>query len=374
MSSHAQPQLYLAGASHHTAPLAVREKLALPTGKLDDAYECLRRLDGVREACILNTCNRIEIYLVGNPANPREACLDFFAQMNGLPRHETDNYHHLLTGRDALRHLFETAAGLDSQMLGETEILGQVKDAYSRARSLGRAGPVLNRAFQKSFQAAKWARTHTGIGRGQISIGNVAAELALRICGDLETARILLVGTGEAGEKTAQSLKSRGARAVTVTGRRHERARALAEHFSGAVIDFPTFRNAIGEFDIIIGSTAASEPVLNKADIKAAMKPRPTEPLFLIDLAVPRDFDSRAARLQNVYLYNLDDLGQIANENLRAREAEVEECRRELAVRAHRLWEDITASHTRAPGDLIAREAITREVPSSSRPRNTQNA
>jgi len=363
---------YVAGISHHTAPLALRERLAITPDQFEAAARRLQSIPGVSEYLILNTCNRVELYLSGDMPNPQDACLAFFENSDEVTRQEVEKYQYFREGNHAVTHLFQTAAGLDSQMLGETEILGQVKDAYTQAHKAGTLGSVLNRVFQKSFQAAKWVRTHTGIGRGQTSIGNVATELAIRICGELADSRILLVGTGEAGERTAQSLQSRGARSVNVSGRNQQRARELAGRFHGAALEFPTFTQTLHEFDIVIGSTAANAPVIEAEAIAEGMKQRPTEPLFLIDLAVPRDIDPKASKLRNVYLYNLDDLAGIANENLKAREAEVAKAKDEIQRRACATWESLCKGRNMHPHKTDDSSSLADVSKQQSRPPASQ--
>ena len=199
-------------------------------------------------------------------------------------------------------------------------------------------GPVLNRLFEKSFQAAKSARTQTGITKGQVSIGNVAVDLANRIFGQVKNSRVLLIGSGEVGELTAQALKSRGVADISVTSRTFENAHKLAHQFGGAAIDFEDFVNQLHRFDIIISSTAAPGAILTPETIRKALKQRRARPLFLIDLAMPRDIDPAVEDVDNVYLYNLDDLSTIANENLALRKAEIDKARTILKAHAWNLW------------------------------------
>jgi len=223
-------------------------------------------------------------------------------------------------------------------MVGETEILGQLKQAYTAARDAQCAGNVFTRLFEKSFQAAKAARSQTAITRGQISIGNITVDLASRIFGKLDKSRVLLIGSGEVGEKTAQALKSRGVGDISVSSRTFENAHRLAHSLGGSAIDFEDFKSQLAHFDIIIGSTAAPGTILSREVIEATMEQRPERPCFLIDLALPRDIDPSVEAVENVYLYNLDDLSKIANENLTARTAEIEKAREILKKHAWNLW------------------------------------
>ncbi|QYY35554.1 glutamyl-tRNA reductase [Ruficoccus sp. ZRK36] len=332
------PRLFLLGSSHRTASLEVRETFALNTDSAQALYERLRQDAGLSECLILNTCNRVEIYGVADAVGSREQLEESLRRSHGFDTSAFLKHGFWLTGEEVVQHAFEVAAGLDSQMVGETEILGQLKSSYAGASGAAATGPVLNRLFQKSFQAAKWARTHTGIGRGQISVGNVAAELAQRVCGDLKDASVLLVGTGEVAEKTVQALVSRGASRVTVAGRNLIKARELADAFQGPCMSISDVPRVLAFHDIVICSTASTEPLLRKDEVAPALRQRPTRPLFAIDLALPRDIEGSVGKLSNVYLYNLDDLAAIANENLKARQAEVEKARHALLERAAHLW------------------------------------
>ena len=332
---------FVLGATHHTAPLAVRERLSLDAGTTEALRSELAGIVGLREFTMLSTCNRVEFYGVASaPSATAEVQAKFCARQRFAPA-EFEQFRLSLTGFDAVRHLLEVTAGLDSQMLGETEILGQVKEAYGTAQAHGHTGPVLNRVFQKAFQAAKHVRTDTAISEGQVSVANVAVELALNIFGDLAKTRILLLGAGEIGEKTAKAFQSRGAGSLSVASRRLERAMELAESLGAFALPFWLMPVKLDEFDIVVCATSAPDTVVSLAAAQSAMRKRPARPLFFIDLALPRDVEAAAAKLQNVFLYNLDDLAKIADENRAAREAEVAKCRALLATRATALWQHI---------------------------------
>jgi glutamyl-tRNA reductase len=331
--------LFVLGSSHHQAPLEVREQLALNSGAVNALQLQLIEAGVMRECLVVNTCNRLEVYGLANPgAGTEDTIRNYLSRAQGVSRQLLDQHSCWHSNLDVLQHTMEVCAGLDSQMVGETEILGQMKSAYAAAKAAKVTGPVLNRLFEKSFQAAKTARTQTGISRGQISIGNVAVDLACRIFGKLDQSRVLLLGSGEVGEKTAQALKSRGAADISVSSRTYENAHRLAHELKGAAIEFDDFVDHLHHFDIVIGSTAAPGALLSKAVIRAAMQARPERPLFLIDLAMPRDIDPAVENLENVYLYNLDDLSSIANENLAARHSAIEEARKILKAQAWNLW------------------------------------
>jgi glutamyl-tRNA reductase len=331
--------LFVIGASHHRAPLEVRERLALVSE--EGLRADLAAVPGLREFAILNTCNRVEFYGVGADAEAAASVQAAYCARQRFSADEFERVRFRMTGRDAALHLFEVASGLDSQLLGENEIFGQVKEAYAAAQSFGSAGAVLNRVFQKAFQAAKHVRTHTGISSGRVSVANVAVELACNIFGSLAGARVLVLGTGEIGEGTARAFRSRGAADLAVAGRRIERAARVASGLGAETLPFDERDARLADYDIIVCSTSAPGAVLGASAIAAAMRRRPARPLLLIDMAVPRDVESAAADLQNVFLYNLDDLAGIAEQNRSAREAEVAHCRAMLAQRADGLWRQL---------------------------------
>jgi len=335
------PTLFLLGASHQTAPLELREKLALAGDKLAALHGELQSLAGLSEFAVLNTCNRVEIYGVAAQAEAVARLQAVLCALNQMDATVFEQIRIELHDRPAIQHLLEVAAGIDSQMVGETEILGQVKDAYAAAQTRGTTGPVLNRVFQKTFQAAKHVRTHTAIGEGQISVASVAVDLAVKIFGDLRRCRVLVLGAGEIGEKTARAFKSRAVGEMAVTSRRLQRAEDLARAFATRAIPFERVAEALPDFDIAVCSTAAPQAVVTRAMAASAMRRRAVRPLFLIDLAMPRNIDPGVADLPNVFLYNLDDLAKIAEENLALRQAETERVRALLAEKAEALWRQV---------------------------------
>ncbi len=341
------PVLFLLGASHHTAPLAVRERLALDETRAAGLAEQLRTLPGVMEFTLLNTCNRVEIYGVARQPDTLPALRAAVAQTTGCAPAELEGVFRLRHNHEAIAHLFSVAAGLDSQVVGETEILGQVKAAYDAALARQWTGPVLNRVFQKTFQAAKHIRTHTGIGAGQVSIATVAVDLAGRIFGELDTSKVLVVGAGDIGLKTAQAFQSRGAASITVASRTLSNAEATAAQTGGWAASLAELPELLPAADIVAISTSAPGFVLTAELVAAAMKRRAARPLFLIDLALPRDIDPAAAALANVFLYNLDDLAAIAEENLAQREAEAAKGRAIVAERTAALWPQVAHSLNR---------------------------
>ena len=294
----------------------------------------------LRELAVLSTCNRVEFYGVASDLSAADSVQAAYCARQRFDVAEFERIRIRLTGRDAALHLFEVASGLDSQLLGENEIFGQVKEAYAAAQASGTAGAVLNRVFQKAFQAAKHVRTHTGISSGTVSVANVAVELASNIFGSLAAAKVLILGTGEIGEGTARAFKSRGAADLAVAGRRQERAAQVATGLGAGIVHFEERDSRLADFDIVVCSTASPTAVLSASAIGKAMRKRPARPLLVIDLALPRDVESSAADLQNVFLYNLDDLAKIAEAN-RIVVIVVMEGGAILAHRADGLWSHV---------------------------------
>ncbi len=344
MSQDANPpqHVFILGATHHRVPIEVREKLALSAEAAEALREQLSRLEGLREFAILNTCNRVEFYGVSSSSLAIDAVRDAFCERQNFAREEFGRFCLDLRDRLAVQHLLEVASGLDSQMLGETEIFGQVKEAYALAQARGSTGAVLNRAFQKAFQAAKQVRTETAISQGQVSVANVAVELACDIFGTLEEARILLVGAGEIGEKTARAFQSRGARAITVCSRNRDRAMDLAVSLGASALPFEQREQHLANFDIVVCATSAPGTVISAAAVQAAIEQRPARAILFIDLALPRDVETGVAEFENVYLYNLDDLAKVAEENRRSREAHLTKARAILEEKASTIWEHLS--------------------------------
>lgn len=335
--------LFVIGATHHRAPLAIREKLSLTADSAAALQAEFAGFAGLKEFALLATCNRIEFYGVAATAEVTRRVIEAFCARQQFDVSEFEKIRLSLHDRDAVQHLVEVSAGLDSQIVGENEIFGQVKDAYAAAQSRGSTGPVLNRVFQKGFQAAKHVRTHTAIAEGQVSVANVAVELALNIFGSLEHTRILLIGAGEIGEKTAKAFQSRGAAALTVTSRSLARAMELATALKGSAMPFEQREARLAEFDVVVCATSAPDLVVTLAATRAAMHKRPARPLFFIDQALPRDVDPGVAEIDNVFLYNLDDLAKIAEENRAAREAEIVRGRAIASEKAEALWRQVAS-------------------------------
>ena len=336
--SHLLKSLFVLASTHHEASLAIREAIALTPEQVSELQQTLHAIEGMRECLVLNTCNRLEVYGLADTPDIETVVRNCVCNYNQTSRKLLDAHSFWRTSLDVLQHAFEVSAGLDSQMIGETDILGQMKQAYALARETNCTGAVLNRLFEKSFQAAKSARTQTKITRGQVSIGNIAVNLGNRIFGNLGKSRVLLIGSGDVAEKTAQALKSRGVADITVTSRTFENAHVLAHKFGCAAIEFSDFAAQLRHFDIVISSTTAPQTIVDCDMIASALKHRPDRPFFLIDLALPRDVDPRIDGFENVYLYNLDDLSGIANETIELRKAEIAKARTILKSHAWTLW------------------------------------
>ncbi|MBN8247980.1 MAG: glutamyl-tRNA reductase [Verrucomicrobia bacterium] len=319
--------LLLVGISHHTAPVALRERFAVPDG---DAPALLARVrsDGIGEEVVLvSTCNRVELYVAtARPSAEAAAVLrEFLIRDRGVGE-PLGRELYGLTGQAAAEHLFRVAGGLDSLVLGETEILGQLKLAYQRALESGSTGRLLNKLFQAAFAAGKKIRSETQIQRGNTSVASVAVDLAEKIFDRLSDRQVMVIGAGDTSEKTARALLSRGAHSVIVSNRSWDRAAALAEELGGRAIHFDEWEREFAALDILISSTSAPHFILDVARLERLLARRPARPLLLVDLAVPRDIDPEVRRLDNVYLANVDDLQAIADEHVRSRRVEIARC------------------------------------------------
>ena len=337
-----ESDIFMLGVSHRTAALEAREQLLQAGTGLEKFCQEAMALPDIEEMVVLSTCNRIEFYGVGKEASSGERLARRFCLQSGL-EYETEfkEISQLLYGKPVIEHLIRVSAGLDSQLLGETEIFGQVKAAYKHAGEHGYTGQVLNRIFQKVFQATKHIRSHTGVSLGHVSVAGVSVDLACRIFGKLENVRVLLLGAGEVAEKVSRAFLSRNAKALAVANRTAEHALRLASELDVKVLPWDRVAEHLWEYSIIVGSTASPDTVVSRGMVEAAMKKRPAEPLFLIDLAMPRDFDASAADLENVFLYNLDDIAGIASENLHEREDAVSRGEKIAAEKAVSIWKMI---------------------------------
>jgi glutamyl-tRNA reductase len=315
--------LVCAGISHRDAPLEVREKFAVGANELAETLDRLRALDPLHGAVLLSTCNRVEIY--ASTTDPRTA----LPQLSRLLADRSGGRELPFQSADATstaRHLFRVASGLDSMVLGETEILGQIKRAYATASESGIADRRIHRLFQHAFRAAKEVRSRTAITRGAASIGSVAVDLAEQIFGDLLHHQVMILGAGDTSERVAKGLYKRGVGAVLVTNRRFERASRLADRIGGAAVHFEEWQHAFGETDILVCSTAAPHFVVTPEKLDPVLRQRAGRPLYIIDLAVPRDVDPRVGELGSVHLHDIDSLEILARETTRRREGELACC------------------------------------------------
>ncbi|MEO5558779.1 MAG: glutamyl-tRNA reductase [Dokdonella sp.] len=327
------------GLNHQTAPLALRERVAFPADATSPALVELLAEPGVREAAILSTCNRTELYCsvdTGAEAAPSE----WLHRHQDLTRARVDEFLYRHHDADAVRHLFRVATGLESMVLGEPQILGQVKDAYALARGAQTLKAPLERLFQNTFAVAKRVRSDTRIGANTVSVAFTAVRLAERVFTDLREACVLLIGAGETIELAARHLAEAKVRRMIVANRTLENAQTLATRFGGYAISLTDLGKHLAEADIVISSTASREPVLKREQVVAAIAARRRRPMFLVDIAVPRDIDPTVADLDDVYLYTIDDLRQVVDENMRSRREAAREAEAmiELSVEHYMGW------------------------------------
>ena len=313
--------LYALGLNHQTAPLAMRERVVFHIERLRGA---LTENKGTlaREAAILSTCNRTELYVAGEqPARLAQ----WLARYHRLEPNELSPYLYTLPREQAVRHAFRVASGLDSMVLGEPQILGQMKDAARAAESAGTLGTVLHKLFQRSFAVAKEVRSTTRVGAQSVSMAAAAVKLAARIFPSLKDQSVLLIGAGEMIELCATHFAAQGPARMTVANRTLERAERLAHRFSGRAIELRSLAEQLHEYDIVVSCTASSLPILGKGLLERALRARRRRPIFMVDLAVPRDIEPEVAELDDVFLYTVDDLGEIVSANLDARRSAVEQ-------------------------------------------------
>jgi glutamyl-tRNA reductase len=316
--------LLLVGASHRTAPLELRERLDFCSRGLDRAVTALAQRSSAKEAVIVSTCNRAELYVAcDDPSSTADELLRFISEFHHLPSEQVRPHLYSHVDHDVARHLFRVSSGLDSMIVGEPQILGQIKEAYGVASTVQTAGPLLNKLFHWAFGVGKRVRSETALAEGAVSVSFAAVSLAKKIFGNLAGRRVLVIGAGEMGKLTAVHLKSQGVASVVITSRTLAHAQQLAEEVGGTVVAWDTIAHALLDADIVITSTGSPTAILSKAQVEAAMPASRTRPLFMIDIAVPRDVDPRAAELEQVFLYNIDDLQAIVRENLQKRGAEV---------------------------------------------------
>lgn len=323
------------GINHKTAPLGLRERLAFTPQSLPEALQSLKKLDHVAEASILSTCNRTEIYCVTTEDNDK-AIVRWFSQFHGIDEDEVSKHLYLHAHEETVRHAMEVASGLDSMVLGEPQIAGQMKEAYAQANEQGTIGQLLGKLYQRAFAVSKQVRTDTDIGSSPVSVAFAAVSLAKQIFGDLSKTTVLLVGAGETIELATRHLHSQGVRNIIIANRSIERAQKLAAEFEGEAIGLQRIAEQLHRSDIVISSTASPLPIIGKGTVERALKQRKHEPIFMVDLAVPRDIEPEVNSLDDVYLYSVDDLQSVIEQNM--------ESRQQAAIQAHEII-DTQVSH-----------------------------
>ncbi len=341
-------QLLAVGLNHTTAPVALRERLAFAPDQLGAAVTAARnwflRLDsrGSDEAAILSTCNRTELYAASTVANPLDAGAHFLADFHKLNYGELRPHLYMLPQHEAVRHTFRVASGLDSMVLGETQILGQIKDAIRTADEVGGLGTYLHQLFQRSFSVAKEVRSTTEIGAHSVSMAAAAVRLSQRIFDKVSQQNVLFIGAGEMIELCATHFAAQTPKSITVANRTLERGEALAHRFNGKAMRLADLQHQLHQFDILISSTASSLPLIGLGMVERAIKARRHKPMFMVDLAVPRDIEPEVARLNDVFLYTVDDLAGVVQTGLENRQAAVAQAEAiiETRVQSFMHWVD----------------------------------
>lgn len=323
------------GINHKTAPLDLRERLAFTPQSLPEALHSLKKLAHVEEASILSTCNRTELYCVVSDDND-QAIIDWFSKFHGVDESQIREHLYIHLHEATIRHAMEVASGLDSMVLGEPQIAGQMKDAYALASKNGTIGTLLGKLFQRAFAVSKQVRTDTDIGSSPVSVAFAAVSLARQIFGDLKQTTVLLVGAGETIELATRHLHAQGVKRIIIANRSVERAQKLAEEFQGEAISLQHISDHLHRSDIVISSTASPLPIIGKGTVERALKQRKHQPIFMVDLAVPRDVEPEVNELDDVYLYSVDDLHSVISENM--------ESRQQAAEQAHEII-DTQVSH-----------------------------
>jgi glutamyl-tRNA reductase len=321
------------GMNHETAPVELRECIAREPGNSSLALSSMRELPAIREGLFLSTCNRVEaLCITEHPQEAKQSVISLISRLGNVPESDFSSSLFAFENGEAVRHIFRVASSLDSMVVGEPQILGQIKDAYYVATREKTSGVILNRLLHKAFHVAKRVRTETGVSDAAVSISYAAVELAKKIFYNLEGKKVLLIGAGEMAELAARHLVSQGVSAISVANRTFERAVQVAEIFNGAPVSFEEIMNQLLEVDIVISSTASTDCVILQEQVKGLMRKRRNRPLFFIDIAVPRDVEPRVNDLDNVYLYDIDDLKGVIDVNMAQRQQE--------AVKAERIVEE----------------------------------
>jgi glutamyl-tRNA reductase len=318
-------ELLVIGLNHNTAPIEIRECLAFPEDKLGEALSKVHALSSVKEDMIVSTCNRVEVYAATRETDKAVHDLkEFLCQYHGISLKEFEKSLYTHIGEEAVRHIFRVASSLDSMVLGEPQILGQIKDAYDISQQANTSGLILHRLLHRAFHVAKRVRTETKIAISAVSVSSVAVALAEKIFGTLEKKTVLLIGAGEMCELAARHLVAGGVEKMLVTNRTYERAVSLAQEFSGEAIPFEDMPQGLKQADIVMSATNSPQYLIGHDQITKVMKDRRQKPIFFIDIADPRDIEPKVGDVENVYLYNMDDLQKVANENVKDREKEAQ--------------------------------------------------
>ena len=330
-------ELLCLGLNHRTAPVEVRERFAVGAPKLGEASNELLALAEASEGVVISTCNRTEFYLVAENASLAFERIELRLAEKIQVDSNVAAHFYRKEKTEAARHLCRVVSGLDSMMLGETEIFGQVKQAYGSALEAGATGAILNKVFQRAFGIGKKVRTETSIQEGSTSVGNVAVDLAEKIFGHLKNSEVMILGAGEMSRITAQSLVSRGARSIFVANRSFDRAQELAVEMGGSAVRFDDWHKVLERVDVVISSTGAPHAIVMRADVEKARRARKYRPLFFIDIAVPRDIDPAVGEIEEVYLYDIDTLEQLAEEARGRRQLQIEQCERIIDLELMKL-------------------------------------
>lgn len=361
-------RIILLGVNHKNTPVEVREKMALTSG-YEESLRQLGEIDGCGEFYLLSTCNRVELLLVAEPTGQLEEAVIRFLFGDRIPKEKCSEYLYLYYDEEAVHHLFMVAASLDSMIVGEAQILGQLKEAYRFASEKKCTGSLLNKLLHKSFSVAKRVRCETGIASAAVSISYAAVQLAKKIFGSLGDKKVLLVGAGEMAELAAEHLVGQGVEEVVVANRTLSRAVDLAKRFNGTAVSLDELHQQLERVDIVISSTGAKDIILSKDDVKPIMRARRNKPLFFIDIAVPRDLGSDLSELDNVYLYDIDDLKNIVDMNKSERDREAVKARRivdeeslKFAVWREGMAVTPTITSLRKKADTICQEELAKTL------------
>lgn len=338
-------QLVSIGTSHHVAPIEFRERLAFSEEQLIESHQHLRESDQIQESVILSTCNRVEVYAVLNSVRTAEAAAkvlaEFLSRCHQIDTESLKKWTYLHHNLETIQHLFRVISSLDSMVVGESQILGQVKDAYDTSRSAGSSGPILNRLFTKAFSVGKRIRSETTITTGAVSISYAAVELAKKIFNTLEGKTVAIIGAGEMSELTAKHLVANGVSNVIVANRTYQRAVKVAEKFDGTPLAYDSDLNFLIDADIVISSTNAPDYLIKRQSLVNIMRKRKHRYMFLIDIAVPRDIEPDVSKLDSAFLYNIDDLEAVVASNLKDRQQEAIHAEQIVSEEAKRFYDQL---------------------------------